>query len=238
MAENFIEGIGNVLFGTDKAKLSDQIKEKQAQYDAAVGAMKEKYGRELEALKGEYERQMQKQGTVDAQGKLVDAKDVQKDYYDTDYLNNRKEQGNAANSLNIAQSMKQSNLNQARTGQQTNPAQIAAALESSLRTGQQSMANDVRSESLRAKQEALTELGRKSEYARTLTDDQRRNILDRLNMELQGLGLDQTQIANMQSQFEGMSDGLLAQAAQLGAKAGLSLLMNNPAPMMTPTAGV
>lgn len=216
--------ISKTLFGDTerRGQLEDQISALEEQIKYATGQKLQELTAELDGLKGRLAEQMRAQGATDAQGRLLAAKDVQSQYLDTDYLNLRKQQAKDVSGQQLAQSLrlgKQMKLQGAGT---YNPYQIASSLEQTQRANQTALAGDVRGETLRAKGEAGTELGRKQQYATQLTDYERQNLMDRIANNIQNLNITASQKAALSEQLASMPDGALNQLAQMGGKALLS----------------
>lgn len=213
--------ISKTLFGDTekKGQLEDQISALEEQIKYATGENLTKLNNELDSLKTRLADQMRAQGATDEQGRLLAAKDVQSQYLDTDYLNLRKQQAKDVSGQQLAQSLrlgKQMKLQGAGT---YNPYQIASSLEQTQRANQAALAGDVRGETLRAKGEAGTELGRKQQYATQLTDYERQNIMDRIYNNIQNLNITASQKAALGQELASMPDGALNQLGQMGLKA-------------------
>lgn len=198
--------------------LQDQIGTLEAQIKNASGARLIQLQNELDGLKNRLAEQMQAQGATDAQGRLLAAKDVQSQYYDTDYLNLRKQQAKDVGTQQLAQSLRLGKQLKLQGAGAYNPYQIASSLEQTQRANQTQLAGDVRGETLRAKGEAGTELGRKQQYATQLTDNERQNIQDRIINNLQNLTESNNQKKALMSELDSMPDGLLMDLANKGSQ--------------------
>lgn len=216
----FIEDVGTILFGDQGRKndLQNQINSIQQQIASGMGNIPALQN-QLANLKGQLAREMQNQGATNTQGQLLNAKDVQGQYIDQDYLKNINQQAQDTQSFQLANALKEAQKMRLMGNNSYNPAMVAGQLESVQRNNQNQLASNVRDESLRAKQEALTELGRKQQYATQLTTEARQNILDQLNSQLQTLGIQTNMKAQLANELNTMPDGLLVQLAKTGVKA-------------------
>jgi len=183
-----------------------------------------------------YQGEMQKQGTVDASGKLVAAKDVQEQYVDKDYLRMRAEQLQGRTAGTVAQAGRQA-LAEKASGRRITAASQLGAGEAVARQGQEQIAQEVRGETLRAKSEAGQELGRKEAYASKLTDMQRTQLKDQLNAQMQKLADDNQVSASLlqvtKQKLEEANDDMLIQLAGVLAKEGTGALVKFGLGLMT-----
>jgi hypothetical protein len=222
-------GLGEILLGDSakKKRMFDAIAEKQKQIDETKDTIiKGQLTDELNAMKGFYEREMFKQGATDAEGKLLAAKDVQDQYYDKDYLNLRKQQSQDIGTQQLAQSLKLAKQMQLKGAGNYNPYQIASSLEQTQRVNQNQLAGDLRGESLRAKSEASTELGRKQQYAAQITEETRRSIMERMTNYLNQINMDEGTKAELEQELANLPDGLVNELGAKGTQALVSGLLN------------
>ncbi|MHB8096048.1 MAG: hypothetical protein ACYDEI_00120 [Erysipelotrichaceae bacterium] len=208
--------VTNAMLGTDKADYLAKIEELQAKADAAIGEAKTKYMAQLADMKNRLKTYMQQQGATDSSGKLIKAKDVQNEYLDKDYLSLRQEQARQAQDLGLSQNLKLAKQKNLQGGGGMNPAQVAAALENSVRTSQNTLASDVKGERELAYNKASNQLDKAQQYAQTLTNDDRQSLKDEMNAELQFMGLTQQQLQQMNDKYDNMGDGMLGALAAKG----------------------
>lgn len=175
---------------------------------------------QLQGLRASLEREMNKQGATDSSGRLLNAKDVQDQYLDKDYLALKRQQAQDESAQALSTGLKAAK--QAQLAGTSGPGDIMSVMskvENIQRASNEGLANTVRDESLRAKGEALTELGRKQSYATQLTDVERNSILDTLNQQLADMGFAQSQLATLSNALANQPDGLLQQLLKTGTSA-------------------
>jgi hypothetical protein len=182
----------------------------------------------LENIKASYESEMQKQGATDSTGRLLSAKDVQDQYIDRKYLNMRAEQASQQEASALGEAQQQA-LALKGTGKRMSTGQQLGYAESVRAKANDQIANETRSETLRAKGEASGELGRKEQYASKLTDLEREQSRTTLDGSLDQLAEDGKISADLllmaKTKLEEANDDMLIKLAGVGAESAVKMLL-------------